>query len=300
MREMIPERAVTVDGARPRPTGAAADTRTSHRIVIEPETRWAALDLRELWQYRDLLVTLAGRDVKLRYRQTALGALWVVLQPLIAAGIFAVVFGKVAKMPSDGLPYFLFSYAGLLAWNAFSGTLGKVSSSLLGNANLVSKIYFPRLVLPLSTVLGTLIDFGVALVMMAALMVFYGVAPGVGVLLLPVWLGLILLLAVGVGLFVAALAVTYRDIQYVLPVLTQFLLYGSPVAYAISVVPAHLRPYYFLNPLSGLLEAFRWSLLGTGGLRWEYVAYSAAFAVIAFLGGTMAFKQMEQRFADVI
>jgi len=268
--------------------------------VIEPKSGWAALDLREVWHYKDLLFTLASRDVKLRYRQTALGAVWVVLQPLIAAGIFSFVFGKVAKLPSDGVPYILFAYAGLLGWNAFNNTLTKASTCLVSNAQLVSKVYFPRLVLPLSTLGGTLIDFGVAFAVMAALMVFYRIVPHAGLLLLPVWLLLILLLAVGVGLFAAALTVSYRDIQYVLPVLTQFVLYASPVAYAVSAVPIGLRPFFFLNPLSGVLDAFRWSLLGTGSLNVGAVGYSALFGMVAFVCGAFAFRRMERRFADVI
>ena len=269
-------------------------------LTIQPTSGWQAINLRELWQFRDLLVTLAQRDVKLRYRQTALGALWVLLQPLMAAGIFSFVFGKVAKLPSDGLPYFLFSYAGLLGWNAFSATLGKSSGSLLGNAGLVSKVYFPRLVLPLSVVFSTLIDFAVALSLMAVLMVVYHVAPTAGLLLLPVWLALIILLAVGVGMYASALTVSYRDVGFILPVLTQFLLYASPVAYAVSAVPPHLRFVYFLNPLSGLLEAFRWSLLGTGHLDARIVAYSTVVTLLVFVGGALSFKKMERKFADVI
>jgi len=269
-------------------------------LTIKPTSGWQAINLRELWQFRDLLLTLAQRDVKLRYRQTALGALWVLFQPLMAAGIFSFVFGKVAKLPSDGLPYFVFSFAGLLAWNAFASTLTKTSGCLVQNANLVSKVYFPRMVLPFSTVFSSLIDFAVALGLMVVLMVAYHVVPGVGLLLLPVWLALIILLSVGVGLYTSALTVTYRDVQYVLPVLTQFLLYASPIAYAVSAVPAHLRFVYFLNPLSGLLEAFRWSLLGTGHLDFAQVGYSAGVTVLVFLGGAFSFKKMERKFADVI
>ena len=214
-------------------------------LLIEPSRGWAALNVKELWQFRDLLTTLAARDVKLRYRQTALGAVWVILQPLLAAGIFAVVFGKVAKLPSDGVPYFLFAYAGLLGWNAFNSTLTKVSTCLIQNSALVSKVFFPRLVLPLSTVFSTLVDFGVALAMMAVLMVLYGVVPSLSLLLLPFWLLLTLLLAVGAGLYAAALMVSYRDVQYVLPVVTQFLLYASPVAYALSTVPASCACCFF-------------------------------------------------------
>ena len=269
-------------------------------LLITPSKGWAALNLRELWQFRDLLTTLAGRDVKLRYRQTALGAIWVILQPLMAAGIFSVVFGKVAKLPSDGLPYFLFAYAGLLGWNIFSSTLGKVSGCLVGNAHLVSKVFFPRLVLPLSTVFSTLVDFGVALAMLFVLMAVYHVVPTLGLLLLPVWLLLTLLLAMGLGLCASALMVTYRDVGYVLPVVTQFLLYGSPVAYALSAVPKEWKAVYLLNPLSVLLEGFRWSLLGRGALDVNSVVYAAVVSVLVFTGGVFAFKRMERKFADII
>lgn len=269
-------------------------------LTIRPTSGWAALNLAEVWQYRDLLSSLATRDVKLRYRQTALGVIWVILQPLLAAGIFSFVFGKVAKLPSDGVPYFLFSYAGLLGWNLCSSTLMKVSGCLTGNAHLISKVFFPRLILPLSTLFSSLIDFGVAAGMMVVLMLVNHVPIGLGLLLLPVWMLLLLMIAVGVGLFCASLMVTYRDVQFVLPVAVQFALYASPIAYAVSAVPHNLRPLYFLNPLSSLLEAFRWSILGTGQLQWGYLAYSAVVAVTLLVGGAFAFKRMERQFADVI
>lgn len=269
-------------------------------LVIRPLSRWAAIDVGELWRYRDLLLTLAIRDVKLRYKQTALGVIWVILQPLLAAGIFSFVFGAVAKLPSDGLPYFVFSYAGLLAWNAFNSTLSKSSASLLDNKNLISKVYFPRLILPLSTVLSTLIDFTVALSVMIGMLLVFRINPGWPIVLLPVWVGLMILLAVGIGLYASALMVEYRDLQYVIPVLLQFLLYGSPVAYALSAVPVALRPYFVVNPLSGLLEAVRWSLLGAAPPSWHWVAAGAAGAAAVFLASAYAFKRIERRFADVI
>lgn len=269
-------------------------------LVIQPRSGWSALHLLELWQYRDLLLTLAARDVKLRYKQTALGVVWVLLQPLLAAGIFTFVFGNVAKLPSDGLPYFLFAYAGLLGWTAFSSTLTKASACVVDNSQLVSKVFFPRLILPLSTVFSTLIDFAVAFAMMAVMMVIYGIAPTWGILLIPLWLLMLILLAVGFGLYTSALMVPYRDLRYVIPVLTQFLLYASPVAYAVSAVPEKLRPWFYLNPISGLLEAFRWSLLGRGDLHWGAVGYAAGCVVVVFLFGAYAFKKMERKFADVI
>lgn len=269
-------------------------------MTLRASSGWVALDLGELWKYRDLLFTLAGRDLRLRYKQTALGVVWVVLQPLMAAGIFSFVFGKVAQMPSDGLPYFLFSYAGLMGWNLFSATVTKISGSLVGNAHLISKVFFPRLVLPLSSIPSVLIDFAVAAAMMAVLMVSYGVVPGWGLLLAPALLGVLLLFAAGIGLCAASLTVSYRDVAYVLPVALQILLYASPVAYAVSAVPEHLRFWYGLNPLAGLLDALRWSLLGRGTVDWLMLAYAAATSLVVLTIGVFSFKRMERRFADII
>ena len=269
-------------------------------LSIRPSTGWSALDLSSVWHFRDLLLALAGRDVKLRYKQTALGVAWVVLQPLLAAGIFSFVFGLLAKMPSDGKPYFLLSFAGLLGWNLFNNIVAKSSICLVGNAQLVSKVYFPRLVLPLSTIPSALIDFAIALGMMAVLMVLYRTPPGWGLLLLPAWVMLILTLSAGIGLWTAALTVSYRDVQYILPVFLQMLLYGSPAAYSLSAVPARWLALYNLNPLASVLEGFRYSLLNTNPPRWEFVLYSAAVSAVVLLSGAVAFKRMERKFADVI
>ncbi len=269
-------------------------------LVIRPRSGWAALDLRELWRYRDLLLTLAARDVKLRYRQTLLGAAWVVLQPLLGAGIFAFVFGLVAKLPSEGLPYFVFAYAGLTAWTAFQTTFAKASGCLLQNANLVSKVYFPRLVLPLSTAFGAALDFVIALAVLAGMLAAFRVPLTPAVLLLPVWFVLLMLAALGLGLAAAALSARYRDVQYILPVLLQLAMYASPVAYGVEVVPEAWRTLYQLNPLAGLLEACRWSLLGTSAPPAFAVAYSAAVAGITFVGGALVFRRAERRFADVL
>lgn len=273
-------------------------------LKIRPPGKWAALNLREVWSYRDLLMVLAWRDVKLRYRQTALGAVWVVFQPLMAAGIFTIIFGRVAGLESGAIPYFVLSFAGMMAWGLFSGTLTKSSGCLVGNAHLVSKIYFPRLVLPLSTVFGVLIDFGVSLAMMAGLMLMFGIAPTWQTLLLPVWMLLLLMTALGIGFFAAALTVSYRDVQYVLPVMVQFLLYATPVGYslvqAMEKLPQSYHWFFAVNPLSGLLEAFRWSLLGTTAPQWSLVIYSAVAAVGLFTFGAFSFRSMEKKFADVI
>ena len=269
-------------------------------LSIKPSSGWINLNLREMWQFRDLLFSLAGRDLKLRYKQTALGVIWVVLQPLMAAGIFSFVFGKVAKLPSDGLPYFLFSYAGLLGWNLFSNTLNKCSGCLVGNSQLISKVFFPRLILPLSSVPSVMIDFLVAIAMMGVLMIIYRVPPTFATLLLPVWMIMLLMLSLGIGLCTAALTVSYRDVQYILPVFMQILLYASPIAYALSAVPTELKALYLLNPLSAPLEAFRWSLLHSTPPPVGSLLYSALLSVAVLFIGAYTFKRMERQFADVI
>jgi lipopolysaccharide transport system permease protein len=245
-------------------------------------------------------MTLAGRDVRLRYRQTALGAIWVFMQPLLAAMIFAFVFGRVAKMPTDGFPAIVFTYAGMWAWNAFSSTLTKSSMVLVQNANLVSKVFFPRLVLPLSTVFSSLLDFIVSALPMAALMLAYKVAPGPQIVFMPIALLLLLMLSTGVGLYASALMVAYRDVQYVIPVIIQMLTFACPIGYAVSKVPAEYQTAYYLNPLVGLMETFRWSIIGGTTPNLTFLAYSTAFSVLVFIGGAFSFKKMERRFADVI
>ena len=284
------------------PPAAGGEPPASRRPfhTIRPMRGWVALDLLEIWRFRDLLLALAGRDVKLRYKQTALGVVWVVLQPLMAAGIFSFVFGKVAKMPSDGIPYFIFSYAGLLGWNLFSSVTTKVGGSLVGNAHLISKVFFPRLILPLSSIASSLLDFSVASGMLAALMGIYHVAPSWGLLLLPVWIALLLTLATGVGLFATSLMVSYRDVGYVLPVAMQILLYACPIAYSVSAVPERLRIWYNLNPLSPVFEAIRWSIFGVGTATVAALCSSAFIAVVVLLLGVFSFKRMERKFADVI
>jgi lipopolysaccharide transport system permease protein len=268
--------------------------------IIRRTSGWAALDLAELWQFRELLLGLTTRDVKLRYKQTALGIIWVILQPLIAAGVFSFVFGLVGKFPSDGLPYIVFSYAGLLGWNLFSGTLTKASGCLVGNAQLISKVFFPRMLLPISTIGSSLIDFGVAVAMLVALMGIFRIEPGWPILLFPVWATLLVMMSLGVGLWSSALTVSYRDVQYIVPVALQFLMYASPIAYAASAVPAQYRVLFYLNPLAGILDAFRWSILGVGGPPTWAVAWAAVCAITLLIGGAFTFKKMEKQFADVI
>lgn len=282
-------------------------------LTIEPRPGWVPLNLPEIWQFRDLLIGLAGRDVRLRYRQTALGVSWVVLQPLIAAGLLSFVFGLIAGMPTTGrLPYFVITYANMLAYNVFSNTLSKAGICLVGNAQLVSKVYFPRMVLPLSTAISSLLDFAVSAVVLVILLVVYHsrVQIGWGILLAPALMATILMLSLGIGLWASALTVSYRDVQYVLPVLIQFVQYASPIPYTLAAVQEkaihHHMPQlitiYMLNPLSSLLEAFRWSCLGSaeGELHPGWLAYAFVVSLATFLVGCIAFRRMERKFADVI
>ncbi len=269
--------------------------------VIRPTRGWAALNMGDLWRYRDLLLILAGRDVKLRYKQTLLGVTWVIIQPLITALIFTVIFGNFAKMPSDGQPYMLFTFAGLLSWNLFSQSLQRAGNSLVGSAAMITKVYFPRMSIPVASTGAVLVDFAVSLAVFVVLMVVYQVAPTWRLLTLPLFLILTLVTAVGVSLWLSALSVYYRDFMYAIPFVIQAWMYASPVAYAASVVPERWRLLYSLNPAMGFIEGFRWALLGgESPLTVQMVAISTLGALVAFVSGAFIFRRIERGFADVI
>jgi len=268
---------------------------------IRSTTRRTPLDLGELWRYRDLWLTLALRDVKLRYRQTALGVAWVVLLPLLASGIFTLVFGMIARLPSDGSPYFLFVFAGYLGWNAFQNTLQRCGISLIGNTALVTKVYFPRIILPAASVLASLLDFAVGAVMLLLVLLARGELPSLSSLaLVPLFMLLVQLLGLGLGFVSAALTVRFRDVQYVLPYLIQLLLYASPVAYGVSAVPQAVRRFYLLNPIAPLLDGLRTALLGRGDVHWAAIGGSALVSVAAFAAGVLFFLYQDRQYADVI
>lgn len=267
---------------------------------IVPPKGWAELRLAELVEYRELAAFLVWRDVKVRYKQTALGVAWAILQPLATMVLFTIVFGRLAGLPSDGTPYPLFALVGLLPWQVFAGSLTGAAQSLVGSAGLITKVYFPRLVVPLASALATLVDFFVASIVLAGLMAYYRVMPTAAVVTLPLFLALALTTALGVGLWFAALNVRYRDVQYVLPFFMQLWLFASPVAYSTSLIHSPLaRAVYGLNPMAGAIQGFRWALLGApppGVLLWPSVVVAAAL----FLSGLFFFKRMEETFADVI
>ncbi|MFF2833842.1 ABC transporter permease [Cellulosimicrobium cellulans] len=273
---------------------------TVQRTVITPPGRLNLPSWRELWNAREVAVRLALRDVIVRYRQTIFGITWVIAQPLVSAGIFTIVFGEIAGLSTGNVPTFLFTLAGMLAWNLFNGALGRASGSMVGNQSLVQKVFFPRLLVPISSLASVVLDFLVALALAVVLLFVYGINPGWAVLLLPVWVLLILLIGTGLGLAAAAYMVKYRDVGYVLPWLVQILLYASPVAYALSSVPENLRWLFDINPVTWFLEGFRWSLLGTDfPPTWQVVALVVA-APLIFLAGTLVFQKNEREFADFI
>lgn len=268
--------------------------------VIEPTRGLGSLNLRELWSYRDLLWMLAERDIRLRYKQTALGVVWVILQPLVSALIFAAVFGVFAKLPSDGQPYLLFVFTGMLAWNFFSGSLQRSGNSLVGNSQLISKVYFPRILIPLSSILAVFIDFLVSFAVLIVLMLAYQVAPTWRMLTLPVFVLLAFLAAVGAGLWLTALNVYYRDFMYTIPFIIQAWTYASPVAYSTSIVPEQWRFLYSLNPTVGFIEGFRWALLGQSTLDGVAIVSSVAISLLLSISGVWLFRRVERGFADVI
>jgi lipopolysaccharide transport system permease protein len=267
--------------------------------VIEPPSGWTAVNFSELWVHRELVYFLVWREIKVRYKQTALGAAWAIVQPLFTMLIFSLFFGRLAKMPSDGVPYPIFVLVALVPWTFFANGLGQAANSLVNSANLVSKIYFPRLAVPIGSVLAALVDFAVAFSLVAIALVWYGIRPGVALLWLPVFVLLTLALALGVGFWLSALNVEYRDIRYVVPFMTQLWMFATPIAYPSSLLSDKWRIVYGLNPMVGIIEGFRWSLLGTGNPG-PTLGISVAIAALLLISGAFYFRRMEQAFADVI
>lgn len=267
--------------------------------VIRATRGWGRVNLSRLWEYRDLVWFLTWRDIQLRYRQTALGVAWAVIQPVAPMVIFSVFFGRLARLPSDGAPYPLFAFCGLLPWQLFAFALTESSNSLVSNQSLITKIYFPRLVIPLSAVLAGLVDFAISFVLLLIMMLWYHVFPTIRVLVLPFFLLLAVTTALGTGLWLSALNVQYRDVRYTIPFLTQFWLYATPIAYSSSLVPDKWRPLVGLNPIAGVVEGFRWALLGTGAIP-KLIWVSAIVSILLLYTGVRYFSKMERAFADIV
>lgn len=269
-------------------------------LRIRPSRGWRHVNLVEVWQYRELLYFLSWRDIKVRYKQTALGAAWAIIQPVLTMAVFSLFFGKLANMPSDGIPYPLFTYAALVPWMFFANGLIQSSNSLVQNANMLKKIYFPRLIIPISTIVSGAVDFMLAFVLLLFMMGIYGIAPTVNVVWLPFLLVLGISTALGVGLWLSALNVQFRDVRYVIPFLTQFWLFATPIAYPSSLLPEPWRTVYGLNPMVGVVEGFRWALLGTQTAPGLTVAISAVVSLTLLTSGFFYFKRMEKTFADTV
>ena len=269
-------------------------------IRIEPSKGWVSLKLNELWEYRELLYFLTRRDIKVRYKQTVLGAAWAIIQPFFTMVVFSVFFGRLAKMPSDGIPYPIFSYAALVPWTFFAQGLNQSSNSLVGGARLVKKIYFPRLAMPIATVLSGLVDFTLAFIVLLGMMLAYGIMPTSNVLWLPLLLLLALVTSLGVGLWLSAMNVQFRDVHYIVPFIVQVWLFVTPIAYPSSLLSEPWRTLYGLNPMVGVVEGFRWALLGTDTAPGLVVVFSSLVAVALLVSGAFYFRRMERTFADVV
>ncbi len=268
-------------------------------IIIRPPRRWVPVDFRELWQYHELLYFFTWRDVKVRYKQTGLGFLWAIIQPLFMMVVFSVFFGMLANIPSEGVPYPLFNLAALLPWTLFAEGLTRSTTSMVTNANIMTKVYFPRLIMPISGILSPLVDFAAAFSILIVMMAYYGFVPGWNVIFLPVFILFAVMTSLAVGLWLSALNVQYRDFQYTLPFLIQFWLFASPVVYPSTLLPESIRWLYGLNPMAGVIEGFRWALLGTDPPS-VLIGVSVMMVIVLLVGGVFYFRRMEQYFADIV
>lgn len=277
-------------------------------LFIRPSTGWSALNLKELWHFRELVYFLTWRDVKVRYKQTALGAAWAILQPFLTMVVFTIFFGRLAKVPSDNVPYPIFAYTALLPWGLFTKALADAGRSLVAHRAMITKIYFPRLAIPIASVLGGVVDFALAFIVLIGMMLYYNYAPNSGYqiqltqafFMLPLFLLLAIITALGAGLWLSALNVLYRDINYILPFLTQFWLFITPVAYPASMIPERWQLIYALNPMTGVVEGFRWALLGTVQAPGPMLAVSSTISILMLVSGLFYFRRMERTFADTV
>lgn len=279
---------------------AAHETANHEVLIIQPTQGWMKINFREIWEYRELLYFLVWRDIKVRYKQTALGATWAVLQPVMTMIVFSVFFGRLAKVPSDGIPYPIFAYTALLPWQLFAFALSESANSLVGSQNLIQKVYFPRLVIPMASVLAGLVDFAIAFVVLLGMMAYYGIHPTAAILVLPAFIVFAVAAALSVGLWLSALNVQFRDVRYTIPFLTQFWMFATPVAYPSSLVPEKWRALYGLNPMAGVVEGFRWALLGKSTSPGPLLWVSVAAVILLLIGGLTYFRRMESTFADVV
>ncbi len=283
--------------SRPAPKPANVH---AHRLVIEPVKGWSSLGLRDVWEYRDLLYFMVWRDLKARYRQTALGPIWIVMQPLMSMVLYTLMFGVIAKLPSDGKPYVVFSYVALLPWGFFSGAFGEGVNALIGGIGLTSKVYFPRLIVPLANILSSCVDLAISFVILFGMLIFYGIRPTWGIIFLPVFLLIAAITGLGTGLWFSGLIVKYRDVGQFTSFMVRVWMYATPVVYSTTIVPAKWLWLYRLNPMTGVIEGFRWALLGSNDPPvWSLLAISTLAACVILLGGLYIFKRVERSIVDV-
>jgi lipopolysaccharide transport system permease protein len=268
-------------------------------LRIEPSRGWVAIRLRELWEYRELLYFLAWRDIKVRYKQTVLGATWAIIQPFFTMIVFSLFFGRLAKIPSDGIPYPLFSYAALVPWTFFANGISQSSNSLVGGANLIKKVYFPRLVMPISGVISGAVDFVLAFIVLLGMMIYYNILPSLNIIWLPLLFLLAFTTSLGVGFWFSAMNVQFRDVRYAVPFVTQFWLFATPIAYPSSLLSEPWRTLYGINPMVGVVEGFRWALLSTDTAPGPIIIVSTLVALVIIVSGAYYFRRMEKTFADV-
>jgi lipopolysaccharide transport system permease protein len=269
-------------------------------IRIEPSKGWKSVRLKELFEYRELVYFLIWRDIKVRYKQTVLGAAWAIIQPFFTMIVFSIFFGRLARMPSDGIPYPIFSFAALVPWTFFSNGLNQGSNSLVSSANLIKKVYFPRLAIPLATVSSGIVDFALAFIMLLGMMLYYGIIPTTNILWLPVFVLLSLIISLGVSLWLSAMNVQFRDVRYIIPFLTQLWLFATPIAYPSSLLSEPWRTIYGINPMVGVVEGFRWALLGTNTAPGPVILVSLLVSLAILVSGTLYFRRMEKNFADIV
>ena len=272
---------------------------TTPVIRIRPASGWSALDLKSVWEYRELAYNMVWRDIKVRYKQTVLGVSWALIQPLASMVVFTVIFGRLAQLPSEGVPYPVFTLAALLPWQLFTSGFTGAANSVAGNASVISKVYFPRLIIPIAAVAATIVDFTISLILLAALMLWYGVSVSGNVIFFPVFVVMALLSAFAAGLWTAALNVKYRDVRYVLPYLQQLWLFASPVVYSITLVPERYQSIYALNPMVSVIQGFRWALFG-GQSPWGLMGGSLVITLVLLIGGLFYFRRAEEEFSDFI
>jgi lipopolysaccharide transport system permease protein len=268
-------------------------------IIIKPRSGWQFVNIAEILEYRDLFYFLVSRDIKVRYAQSILGVGWAVIQPVFSMIVFTIVFGKLAKIGSDGVPYAIFTYSALVPWTYFSTSLTESTGSLIASRNMLTKVYFPRLIIPLTPVLSKLVDFGIALILLFVLMVWFKIPPTICALTLPALIMLMMFTAAGIGMWLTALAVQYRDVKYGMGFVVRLLMYAAPVVYPVSLIPEKYRLFYGLNPMAGVIEGFRAALLGTRPMPWDLLTLGCIISLMIFVGGALYFRRLERFFADV-